>query len=235
MVVTPHRQPQPQPLAESPWAGARWLVLAPHPDDETLGAGALIADSAAGGRFAGVVFLTDGSGSQAHVDEASRNRLIAIRREEGSAAVRLLAGDTAPAPVFLDWPDAAPWQDGDALFDRTVDRLVQLCADRSVSALAVTAEHEPHCDHTAAWRVAEAVAVRTGPALTVFEYLVWADTPPPHPGQAVITVEMPVSQREVALAAHASQLTPSQGTGFRLPDHRRVMPAADILYVRDRA
>lgn len=49
-----------QPLAASRFARARWLVLAPHADDETLGAGALVWQTATSSRFAGVVYLTDG-------------------------------------------------------------------------------------------------------------------------------------------------------------------------------
>jgi hypothetical protein len=40
-------------LADRPWRSLRWLVLAPHADDETLGAGALIAQAEATGHFAG--------------------------------------------------------------------------------------------------------------------------------------------------------------------------------------
>ncbi|WP_312082777.1 PIG-L family deacetylase, partial [Brevundimonas sp.] len=50
-------------LERSPWRSARWLVIAPHADDETLGAGALIRQAAETGRLAGVVVLTDGAGS----------------------------------------------------------------------------------------------------------------------------------------------------------------------------
>ena len=42
-------------LERSPWRSARWLVIAPHADDETLGAGALIHQAAEAGRLAGVV------------------------------------------------------------------------------------------------------------------------------------------------------------------------------------
>ena len=61
-------------LAASPWRGARWLVIAPHPDDETLGAGALIHHAAARNRLGGVVFLTDGGGSDSAIlDVSGRN------------------------------------------------------------------------------------------------------------------------------------------------------------------
>ncbi|HEX2943304.1 MAG TPA: PIG-L family deacetylase, partial [Rhodopila sp.] len=39
------------------------LILAPHPDDESLGCGGLIATAVAAGRAPLVVILTDGAGS----------------------------------------------------------------------------------------------------------------------------------------------------------------------------
>lgn len=41
----------------------RWLILSPHPDDETLGAGAVVSEAAKAGRLAGVAYLTDGGAS----------------------------------------------------------------------------------------------------------------------------------------------------------------------------
>src|SRR5690606_16204888 len=41
----------------------RITVIAPHPDDESLGCGGLIAALAADGRAVQVVFVTDGAGS----------------------------------------------------------------------------------------------------------------------------------------------------------------------------
>lgn len=45
---------------------ARWLIVAPDPDDETLGAGALIHETAARRQLAGIAYLTDGTGSHPH-------------------------------------------------------------------------------------------------------------------------------------------------------------------------
>jgi LmbE family N-acetylglucosaminyl deacetylase len=43
--------------------GAPFVVLSPHPDDETLGTGGLIADARATGQEVDVIVVTDGSGS----------------------------------------------------------------------------------------------------------------------------------------------------------------------------
>lgn len=222
-------------LADSVWAEARWLVLAPHPDDETLGAGALIASASAPDQLAAVVFLTDGAGSHPHADEASRRRLVQTRRAEARLALEHLCGGKAPEIVFLDWPDAHPHPEGSAAAVATAARLADLCLERGVTALAVTALHEPHCDHAAAARLARAVVGWTGPRLDLFEYQVWADQPPAGARRAIRTESVPTAVRMEALQAHQSQLTDLLGPGFRLDPAQHDMPERDILYLWERS
>lgn len=217
-------------LIESAWADAHWLVLAPHPDDETLGAGALIHHASRIGRLAGVVFLTDGAASHPTADAEARARLSRLRRDEAAAALDLLCGGEAVSIDHLGWLDAHPFPAGSAEFDDTVARLVAICRERGVTALAVTADHEPHCDHAAASRVAAAVANVLD--IDIFDYLVWGEGDPPDCRTALITPAMPASVRAQALAAHASQLTDIAGPGFRLDADRQVMSDYDRLYLR---
>lgn len=219
-------------LAASALASVRWLVLAPHADDETLGCGALIADAASRNALAGVVILTDGVGSHNHDGSASRARLVAARRREAALAVRVLAGHAAPPPVFLGWPDAQPFAPGEATFEQARRRLAAMCRQRRVDALAVTAHHEPHCDHEAAFALARIVAATAMRAIAVVEYVVWAAEPPSAGYRALRTPAMPLGLRNRALAAHRSQITPQFGEGFRLPAAKQRMPAFDLLYER---
>ncbi|MFC3695653.1 PIG-L deacetylase family protein [Chenggangzhangella methanolivorans] len=223
-----------QPLSRSQWATARWLVLAPHADDETIGAGALIATAARRGRLAGVAFVTDGAGSHPHADGRSRAMLVALRRREAERAMRRLA-PAAPAVTFLDWPDAAPPAEGEPAFERALSRLSAHCRRERVDAVAVTALHEPHCDHEAACRLAYALQKRAFLPLAVFEYLVWADGPPDGSYRALRTGVAPTGPRRLALAAHRSQTTPLEGEGFRLPTRHFKSPPFDLLYVRSAA
>ena len=216
-------------LSTTRWRDARWLVLAPHADDETLGAGALIAEAAAEGRLAGVAFLTDGTGSHPHESAASRARLRALRRAEAAAACRILTRTTR-APTFLDWPDARPAAPGSAAWRAAVARLAALCRRERVDALAVTASVEPHCDHAAAGALAQAVAAAALRPVAVFEYCVWGR--PPANARAFVTEAIAPGRRRAALAAHRSQLTPLFGDGFRLPPEQQVMADRDRLYLR---
>ena len=63
------------------------LVLAPHPDDESLGCGGLIAAAAAAGLPLRVVVVSDGTGSHPAVPPA---RLKALREAETRAAIAAL-------------------------------------------------------------------------------------------------------------------------------------------------
>lgn len=212
----------------------RWLVLAPHPDDETLGAGALIAQASRDRSFAGLVYLTDGSGS--HPAQSGRSgRIVNIRKREAATALHRLTGSRHYLPMHLGWKDAAPVVSNTPAFERAAGTLAALCRRLHVNALAVTALHEPHCDHEAAARLAYAVRKRAKRPMIVAEYLVWAAAPDVGKFDVIRTARMLTGQRRNALQAHRSQLTASQGPGFRLPDHRLHMPSTDILYLRKRS
>ena len=76
------------------------VVLAPHPDDETLGCGGLIALKRSLGAPVRVIFMTDGAGSHSGVD---RPALTATRKEEASAACNVL-GVHAGRPALPRFP-----------------------------------------------------------------------------------------------------------------------------------
>ncbi|WP_170841918.1 PIG-L deacetylase family protein [Sphingomonas gellani] len=149
-----------------------WLVLAPHPDDETLGAGGLIAGLCAARADVTVAFLTDGSGSHVGAPNWSPARIARVRAAEAGAALRTLGLDR-PA-VELGWSDASPFTPDSPEFERTVRRLVALCRRRRIRQVVASWQGDPHCDHEAAAWLAEVVArrLRTRPLF----YAVWGWT-----------------------------------------------------------
>ena len=219
-------------LERSPWRSARWLVIAPHADDETLGAGALIHQAAEAKRLAGVVILTDGAGSHDHPDTASHARLVRTRRLEAGRAVRRLAGAAATPPVFLDWADAESASLGSTAFEVTARRLAALCCERRVDAIAVTGPDDPHCDHQAAAQLARRAAGIARRPIAVFDYVVWGAAPPGSKLR-ITTRPLRAGLRAYALSAHQSQLTPMFGPGFRLETQKGLRAASDTLYRRD--
>lgn len=220
-----------RPLADSPWADATWLIIAPHADDEILGCGALIGTVSQCDRIAAIAFLTDSAGSHPCETDHARRQLATLRRREADAAIRTMSA-AAPEPIFLAWPDAHPHPIGSPGFERTVTRLAKLCNQSGVDAIAVTGRDEPHCDHVAAFEVAQATARRAMRPTRLFEYVVWAPHPPGRDFIAVKTAAVGIGRRKAALAQHRSQMTPLAGDGFRVPNAMRDMAACDILYTR---
>jgi N-acetylglucosamine malate deacetylase 1 len=213
-------------LASSVWRKARWLVLAPHPDDETLGAGALIAEAARDQRLGGIVYLTDGTGS--HPPE-TRGLAVARRREAALALSRLAGARLRVA--HLGWQDALPHPSGSPAFLRDASRLAAWLRDGRIDAVAVTDRDEHHCDHVAAYHLARAAIALARRPVTLFSYHVWGD-PPGGSVRRFRTATLPPGRRRHALRAHRSQLSPLFGDGFRLDAVKQRMPATDLLSLR---
>ncbi len=112
--------------------GGRWLVLAPHPDDEALGVGAMLAIAAARGIDVRVVVVTDGA---AQGDPAERER-------EATAAAGVLALDP---PEFWHFADRSLRPADPALGRRLREAFVRVHPD----VVFVTSPVELHPDHRA--------------------------------------------------------------------------------------
>ncbi len=82
------------------------LVLAPHPDDESLGCGGLIAQADVAGRPPTVTILTDGAGSHPNLRDWPPEPLRALREQEALRALGYfgLSGERA---ALLRYPDTA--------------------------------------------------------------------------------------------------------------------------------
>lgn len=203
-------------------AAHRWLVLAPHPDDETLGAGPLIGRLREAGRPVAVAFLTDGAASHPGSATHPRDRMRQLRRREARAALRALAG-AGTEPIFLDWPDAAPFATDSPPFAATVASLAAICRRERITALATTWSGEPHCDHAAAFEVACAVARAARGRLALYQYLVWGGSRT-HAGRGLRTLPIDGrrsrARRRAAMGCHRSQtqaLIADSPDAFRLP------------------
>ena len=220
----------PDRLPERP---ANWLrtlgrvaVLAPHPDDESLGVGGIIAHLADLGMPVGVVFLTDGAGSHPGSKTHPPAALAELRRTEASAACRAL-GVVDDAVRFLDLPDGAAPRRGAAGFDEATAALhdaLEEAAGGPPHTVLTPWRREPHGDHRAAYELATAAT-----NARVVEYCVHAwqtrtpeDAPRPGEVEAVrVNVEAVRARKTAAIDAHASQIDPAVITdspaGFTLP------------------
>lgn len=201
------------------------LVLAPHPDDESIGCGGLIAAAVEAGRDVRVIVLSDGSGSHPAQPPAA---MAALRQREARAAVHEL-GLPADAIAFLDLPDGALPTDPDGC-EAAAARILGCCGDPAT--ILATWRHDPHCDHVAAWAIAGAIT-RQRPHAQRLAYPVWgwvfAYPIPGFPVPAAPTLAAPpkgwrlpiapwLPAKRRAIRAHRSQLGEVVEAGFRLPE-----------------
>ena len=162
-----------KPLALSQ-AGS-WLVLVPHPDDETLGTGGLLAKLADEGIPAWVAYLTSGEASHRGAPRWPAGHIARTRRAETRRALCTL-GQSGRRPLFLDWQDGQPQPVGGAAFRRSCADLLALCRRHDIRNIATTWRGEAHCDHRAAYDLGRSLARHGGGKMRLFEYLVWGWT-----------------------------------------------------------
>lgn len=185
-----------------------WLIISPHPDDETLGAGGLISTILSAGGSVSVAYLTDGAASHVGAPGWRPRRIAALRAREAATALRTLG--SVRTPLHLGWRDAAPAAPGSATFMKTVARLVSLCRRRDIRHIVTSWVGDPHCDHEAAAAIGAAVAKRL--RLKPSHYCVWGWTLPnidrSMPGMRAIALPIASVRGQVrrALNCHRSQL-----------------------------
>ena len=174
----------------------RVLIVVPHPDDESIGAGGLLARLAARGVRIDAVLVTDGEatiGSRLGAQETGRRR----RAEFVDACATLGVGVYA----MLALPDGAVADHQPTLTTAVADAVRTLGPDLVLAPWPL----EAHPDHRAALRAsAEALIgvahTGSGPvALWTYE----AHTPIPDPSH-VIDITDHVDVKRAALAAHVT-------------------------------
>ena len=141
------------------------LVVAPHPDDEVLGAGGALRLVAAAGARIDFLAVTDGEGSHPGLSPAGRAVLARRRATERDEALRRL---DVPARhlLRLGLPDGGV-AGGEGV---VADAVAGVAGPGSV--VRAPWESDGHPDHDAAGRAAVAACARSGARL--LRYLVWA-------------------------------------------------------------
>ncbi len=187
-----------------------FLVLSPHPDDETLGCGGLLAAAANQDVPAHVLILTDGVASHPGSSSYPAARLAALRRDEARRALACL-GLPEQRLGFLDLRDAATPAGGPE-FDAAVDAIARHAEAVGACRLFVTWGHDPHCDHETASAMAREVASRLG--LRLLAYPVWGLHLPPEaqideapPCGMRLDISAQRGRKKRALDCYASQMT----------------------------
>lgn len=212
-------------LSPASLPGPVWVV-APHPDDESLGVGALMAELSDLGTEVWALLLTDGGASHSGSADWPRDRLAAQRLSEWHAALDLL-GVAPNRRVALGLPDGAlpcPEDGGEA----PVALIQKALADAPPATVLLPWRRDPHPDHRTAHALMTA-ALEPWPLARRLEYAVWlpergGEDDQPRPGEAQrYTTQLPQqrARKEAAVRAHRSQLghlIHDDPGGFTLPE-----------------
>jgi len=144
------------------------LVLAPHPDDETLGCGATIMRKLAAGTSVQIVIATDGR-YWPPTTKLSAHALAEIREEEAHRAGAIL-GLPRENIAFLRFEDGRLAEHRRLLRDRLVDRLDTMNPEE----VFVPSIIDSHPDHRVLAELGrELVQVRRHRLPLLYEYPIW--------------------------------------------------------------
>jgi LmbE family N-acetylglucosaminyl deacetylase len=187
----------------------RVLVVAPHPDDETLGAGGLIAALCDRGGEVLVAAVTDGE--RAYLDEP---KLAEVRRQEQREALAVLGVESDKIHRF-QLPDS----DVASCEEELAYRLTPLVTANTYILAPWGADYHP--DHEACGRVAKQIAATTGATLISYLFWTWhrgttADLVGLQLAAFALTTEL-LSTKLRALSRYRSQLVHPSGEPI-LPD-----------------
>ena len=184
-------------------AEARLVVCAPHPDDEILPCGGLLASAFDKGNEVLVIAITDGEASHG---DSFREVLRLSRPIETTEALQLLGVDAAI--VRLRMPDGKG-----AEFEGFLSDILR-CKLQQRDIVLVPWRWDGHPDHEAAARAASQAASEVGCVL--FEMPIWGwhwsnPNNTPLPWKQAVRFELSESHRQRkldAIAAFNSQLSP---------------------------
>lgn len=204
------------------------LVIAPHPDDETIGCGATIAAKRAHLTPVTVVIVADGRHAQSNSRLVDAERLAKIRSEEVVAACEALGVDRGHV-LQLGYEDTHVDEREDSL----VDELSEIISSVDPDELLVISRHDHHPDHRAVNRATYRALARLDHQARVSEFPVWSWIDGPWLDQrarspvgralnlfaaplrtiaggrpTVVSTTGVLDEKQAALAAHASQTTP---------------------------
>jgi N-acetylglucosamine malate deacetylase 1 len=156
-------------LAVSPTSA---LVIAPHPDDETLGCGGLIASKKSKGDRVAVVFLTDGEAAHRGCCNTTPDKIASARRMLADESGRLL-GLKEKDMFWLGLSDGMIPRKDKPEFKMVVERISKLIG--KIKPQEVYAPHYMDCwpDHEAASEIASAAISTMDYHCELYYYPVW--------------------------------------------------------------
>lgn len=202
------------------------MIVAPHPDDESLGCGGAIALICAFGLEVSILTLSDGTLSHPNSLKFPAEKLRALREAELIKAAKIL-GVKRENIAFFRYRDRSVPNNEFAEFSAAIDRCREHLDKNQPQTIFVPWRRDPHPDHRAAFQL---ISAAKSPAQRLIEYPIWlyelagtGDAPLASEVRAFRLDITSVSEiKQQAIRAHASQVTDlidDDPNGFRLSEN----------------
>jgi LmbE family N-acetylglucosaminyl deacetylase len=200
-----------------PLAQQRILILAPHPDDESLATGGLIQRALQEGARVQVVFISDGENNpwpqrflerRWEIGESERSRWGERRRQEAVAALRRL-GVPKDHAHFLGLPDQGTTSSLLKAREVVIGAIVRALTSWRPTLLVAPSPHDVHPDHNALAVLVHLALARWGggPEFRLVHYLVHTRKQRlPAPRWALQLSADERANKRAAILEHASQM-----------------------------
>lgn len=150
-----------------PTAAQRVLVISPHPDDETIGAGGYIAVAREAGAEVRIVLVTDGNkhgqGNVRHVEFDNATRVLGVSETD---------------LVFLDFPDGSLLREGGSALKSALQTEVD---SFHPDVVVYPDQRDANPDHYTIGRTTDDILDGEASSITRYEYLVHFEIVYPRP------------------------------------------------------
>jgi LmbE family N-acetylglucosaminyl deacetylase len=200
------------------------LILAPHPDDETLGCGGMIARLRGRSNPVTIAAITDGENAY-----PAALGLGPLRIEEQALALQRLGVSRASVHRF-HLPDS----NVQSFEAELVNRIAELATQKM--HLVAPWPHDFHPDHEATGRAAKQIAERFGFELTYYLFWTWhRGTPDLLKTRSLVSLPLSELERTTklhALQAHTSQFQHPSGQPILNADLIRPAQRSFEVYIR---
>ncbi len=204
------------------------LIVAPHPDDETLGCGGTVALLLREHCEVNFIFVSDGAMSHPNSKKYPAAKLRDLREKEAIKAVRILGGCKENIE-FLALPDRNVPSCGRPYFESLVRFMIRHIERLAPQTVFVPWQNDPHPDHQASWQILSEAISRLSVKPRLLQYPIWLWEMGSDQDILLIqnmhlisvNIETVLEIKQRALAAHESQvsgLIDDDPEGFQLSE-----------------
>lgn len=179
------------------------VVLAPHPDDDAIGAGGTIARLVSAGESVRVIYLTSG---ELGAPGVSPSVVLEWRERDAREAARILG---IPEPTFWEYPDGRLRDVVEERWGELVESLWLGCAAEGTKTILAPQPRDAHEDHRITWQLAIGVrdACQGFPQCEGIELLGYEVWTPLDRFDVAVDVTEQMEAKLAAIRAHESQVT----------------------------